>query len=131
LWPLLIPSLLGGLLGALLLSRTGDRNFVEFVPWLVVLATLIILLRPILVRRREDDSKQPDFAAAWWPVVMASIFVVALYGGYFGAGIGILIIGTLSFISPGDIRHVVALKNLLTGCLRGVAVIVHRHQPAR
>ena len=124
LWLLLIPSLLGGLLGALLLSRTRDRNFVELVPWLVALATFLILLRPILVRRREGESRQPDFAAAWWPVVMAVIFVVALYGGYFGAGIGILMIGALSFISPGDIRHVVALKNLLTGCLRGVAVIV-------
>jgi uncharacterized protein len=124
LWLLLIPSLLGGLLGALLLSRTGDRNFVKLVPWLVALATLIILLRPILVRRREGESRQPNFAAGWWPVVMAIIFVVALYGGYFGAGIGILMIGALSFISPGDIRHVVALKNLLTGCLRGVAVIV-------
>jgi uncharacterized protein len=123
-WLLLIPSVLGGLFGALLLSRTGDRNFVEVVPWLVVVATLIILLRPILVRQREDESKQPDFAAAWWPVVMTIIFVVALYGGYFGAGIGILMIGALSFISPGDIRHVVALKNLLTGCLRAVAVIV-------
>jgi uncharacterized protein len=124
LWLLLIPNVLGGLLGALLLSRTGDRNFVELVPWLIVLATLIILLRPILVRRREDDSKQPDFAAAGWLVVMAIIFVVALYGGYFGAAIGILMIGALSFISPGDIQHVVALKNLLTGCLRGVAVFV-------
>jgi uncharacterized membrane protein YfcA len=121
LWLLLLPSLLGGLLGALLLSRTGARNFVEFVPWLVLFATLVILLRPILTRRREGDSRQPEFATAWWPVV---IFVVALYGGYFGAGIGILMIGALSFISPGDIRHVVALKNLLTGCLRGVAVIV-------
>lgn len=92
----------------------------EFVPWLVVFATLVIPLRPILARPREGDSRQPEFAAAWWPVVMAIIFVVALYGGYFGAGIGILMIGALSFISPGDIRHVVALKNLLTGCLRGV-----------
>ena len=124
LWLLLIPSLLGGLLGALLLNRTGNRNFVQFVPWLVLLATLFILLRPILVRRREGESRQPDFAAAWWPVVMVIIFVVALYGGYFGAGIGILMIGALSFISPGDIQHVVALKNLLTGCLRGMAVIV-------
>jgi uncharacterized membrane protein YfcA len=123
-WLLLIPSVLSGLLGALLLSRTRDRNFVELVPWLVALATLIILLRPILVRRREDESKQPDFAAASWAVVMTIIFAVALYGGYFGAGIGILMIGALSFISPGYIRHVVALKNLLTGCLRDVAVIV-------
>jgi uncharacterized protein len=123
-WLLLIPSVLGGLLGALLLSCTGDRNFIEVVPWLVVLATLIILLRPILIPRRENESRQPDFGAASWAVVMMIIFVVALYGAYFGAGIGILMIGALSFISPGDIRHVVALKNLLTGCLRGVAVIV-------
>ena len=55
---------------------------------------------------------------------MAAIFVVALYGGYFGGGIGILMIGALSFISPGDIRHVVALKNFLNGWMRGVAVLV-------
>jgi uncharacterized membrane protein YfcA len=124
LWLLLIPSVLGGLFGALLLSRTGSRNFVEWVPWLMLLGTFIILLRPLLVRQREDDRRQFNFATAWWPVVMAIIFVVGLYGGYFGAGIGILMIGALSFISPGDIQHVVALKNLLAGCLRGIAVIV-------
>src|SRR5436309_6184367 len=124
LWLLLVPSLLGGLLGALLLSRTGNRNFIELVPWLVLLGTVIIALRPILVRYRDGHSIQPSFAPAWWLVAIASIFAVALYGGYFGAGIGILMIGALTFISPGDIRHVVALKNLLSGCLRGVAAIV-------
>ena len=124
LWLLLVPSLLGGLLGALLLSRTGNRNFIELVPWLVLLGTVIIALRPILVRYRGGHSIQPSFAPAWWLVAIAGIFAVALYGGYFGAGIGILMIGVLSFISPGDIRHVVALKNLLCGCMRGVAVIV-------
>ena len=124
LWLFLIPSLLGGLLGALLLKWTGNRSFVVLVPWLVLLATIVILLRPILVRRTEGDSKEPDLAAALWPIVMAIIFVVALYGGYFGAGIGILMIGALSLLTPGDIRHVVALKNLLTGCLRAVAVMV-------
>ena len=124
LWLLLIPSVLGGLIGALLLSRTDNRSFVEFVPWLVLVATIIIVLRPVLVRRRAGDSVQPSFAPAWWLVAIASIFAVALYGGYFGAGIGLLMIGVLSFISPGDIRHVVALKNLLCGCMRGVAVIV-------
>jgi len=123
-WLLLVLSLLGGLLGALLLSRTGNRNFMEFVPWLVLLATLIITLRPILVRRRGGHSIQLSFSPWWWPVAIAGIFLVALYGGYFGAGIGIVMIGALSFISRGDIRHVVALKNLLCGCMRGVAVIV-------
>jgi uncharacterized protein len=50
LWLLLIPSVIGGLLGALLLSRTGNRNFMEWVPWLVLVATIIIAFRPILVR---------------------------------------------------------------------------------
>jgi len=49
---------------------------------------------------------------------------VGLYGGYFGSGIGILMVGALSFISRGDIRHVVALKNFLTLCMRGTAILV-------
>ena len=50
LWLLLIPSVLGGLLGALLLSHTGNRHLVQLVPWLVLAATIVIVLRPILVR---------------------------------------------------------------------------------
>lgn len=124
LWLLVIPSALGGLIGALLLRRTGNRNFIEFVPWLVLLATIIVALRPVLVRRREGGSVQPDIAPTLWPIAMAGIFLVALYGGYFGGAIGILMIGALTFISPGDIRHVVALKNFLNCWMRGVAVLV-------
>src|SRR2546428_4922072 len=86
LWLFLVPSLLGGLLGALLLSRTGNRNFIELVPWLVLLATLIILLRPILVRRRGSASRLTDFAGAWGPGVLAGFFVVPIFGGSFGPG---------------------------------------------
>ena len=124
LWLLLLVSVLGGLIGAWLLTRTGNRNFMEFVPWLVLVATVVIVLRPVLVARRSEDVAQPNVPKALWPIATAAIFLVALYGGYFGAGIGILMIGALSFISPGDIRHVVALKNLLSGCTRGVAVLV-------
>ena len=123
LWLLLVPSVLGGLMGALLLTRTGNRNFMQLVPWLVLVTTVIIMLRPILARRRSE-TVHPQLSMALWPVAIAGIFFVALYGGYFGAGIGILMIGALTFISPGDIRHAVALKNLLSGCLRGVAAIV-------
>ena len=124
LWLLLIPSVLGGLIGAVLLNRTDNRNFIEMVPWLVLVATLIIVLRPILGRRDESGSVHPDLTLALWPVAIAGIFLVGLYGGYFGSGIGILMIGALGFISRGDIRHVVALKNFLTLCMRGAAVLL-------
>ena len=123
-WLLLIPSVLGGLLGALLLSWSDDRNFVVLVPWLVLVATLLILLRPILVSQdRSGGHRQPQLSPVFWAVAVVSVFLVALYGEYFGAGIGILMISALSLMKLGDIRSVVALKNLLTGCLRGVAVV--------
>ena len=124
LWLLLIPSVFGGLIGAVVLSRKGNRSFIQLVPWLVIVATIIIVLRPILVRRDETGSVHPDITVALWPVAIAGIFLLGLYGGYFGSGIGILMIGGLGFISRGDIRHVVALKNFLTLCMRGVAVLV-------
>jgi uncharacterized protein len=124
LWLLLIPSVLGGLIGGVLLSHTDNRSFIQLVPWLVLLATVIIVLRPILVRHDETGNVHPDIAIALWPVAMAGIFLVGLYGGYFGSGIGILMIGALSFISRGDIRHVVALKNFLALCMRGAAILV-------
>jgi uncharacterized protein len=78
LWLLVIASFLGGLIGALLLRHTRNRNFIEFVPWLVLLATITIALKPILVRRRGGGSLQPHLAPVLWPIAMAGIFVVAL-----------------------------------------------------
>ena len=74
LWLLLIPSVLGGLVGAVLLSQTGNRNFIQLVPWLVLVATVIIVLRPILVRRDESGDVHPDITVAVWPVAIAGIF---------------------------------------------------------
>lgn len=123
-WLLLVPSVLGGLAGALLLVWTGDRNFVFMVPWLVLGGTVLFALEPALSRRSSADERHRSFATTLWLLAVAVVFVVALYGGYFGAGIGILMISALSLMGTGDIRRVVPLKNLLTGCLRGVAVLV-------
>jgi uncharacterized membrane protein YfcA len=123
-WLLLIPSVLGGLVGALLLVWTGDRNFVFMVPWLVLGGTVLFALEPRLSRRCAGARGHRGFATTLWPLAVGVVFVVALYGGCFGAGIGILMISALSLLGTGDIRRVVPLKSLLTGCLRGVAVAV-------
>ena len=128
LWFLLVPSVLGGLVGALLLVWTGNRNFVFLVPWLVLGGTVLFVLEPTLARRRHGGGflRHGGSAPAFWPlaVVAVTTLTVALYGGYFGAGIGILMISALSLYGMSDVHRVVALKNLLTGCLRGVAVLV-------
>ena len=71
-------------------------------------------------RHHSDAHRQSGSASALWPLVVATTLAVALYG----AGIGILMISALSLYGMGDVHRVVALKNLLTGCLRGVAVLV-------
>jgi uncharacterized membrane protein YfcA len=123
LWLFLVTSALGGLVGALLLVWTGDRNFQGLVPWLVFGGTVLFVLEPRLSRRGGAQENR-GLATAQWPLAVAVVFVVAIYGGYFGAGIGILMISALSLLRMGDVKRVVPLKNLLAGCLRGVAVVV-------
>jgi hypothetical protein len=67
----------------------------------VLVATVIIVLRPILVRGDESGSVSPEITLALWPVAIAGIFLVALYGGYFGSGIGILMIRRAEFYLAG------------------------------
>src|SRR5215207_5807155 len=123
LWLLLVTSALGGLVGALLVW-TGDRNFTFLVPWLVFGGTVLFVLEPRLSRRSGVAHGNRGLTKAMWPLATAVVFVVAIYGGYFGAGIGILMISALTLLRMGDVHRVVPLKNLLTGCLRGVAVLV-------
>ena len=124
LWLLLVTSALGGLVGALLLVWTGDRNFTFLVPWLVFGGTVLFVLEPRLSRQSGAAYQDHGLATALWPLAAVVVFVVAIYGGYFGAGIGILMISALSLLRMGDVHRVVPFKNLLAGCLRGVAVVV-------
>jgi len=121
-WLLLATSALGGLVGALLVW-TGDQKFLFLVPWLVFGGTVLFVLEPRLSHRGAARGNR-GLAKALWPLAVAVVFVVAIYGGYFGAGIGILMISALSLLRMGDVHRVVPLKNLRAGCLRGVAVVV-------
>jgi uncharacterized protein len=124
LWLLLGTSALGGLVGALLLVWTGDKNLMFLVPWLVLGGTVLFVLEPWLSRRSGGANQDRRLATALWPLAAVVVFVVAIYGGYFGAGIGILMISALSLLRMGDVHRVVPFKNLLAGSLRGVAVVV-------
>jgi uncharacterized membrane protein YfcA len=129
-----VPSLLGGGLGAWLLLRTPAERFSDIVPWLVLGATvLFIVQRPVmrwLAERREHPpaigghavetdetltSRRPPWS------ILAYQFLVAIYGGYFGAGVGILMLAALGFMGLNNIHRMNGLKNWGGLCMNAVA----------
>ncbi|HEY5545585.1 MAG TPA: sulfite exporter TauE/SafE family protein [Gemmatimonadaceae bacterium] len=112
-----VPSLVGGLAGAVLLLRTPGERFDQFVPWLVLGATALFLVqRPLMAALRDrthDGTKASEDPASQPPTAPLLLFqfAVAVYGGYFGAGIGILMLAALGFMGFTNIHRMNGLKN--------------------
>jgi uncharacterized membrane protein YfcA len=110
-----VPSLLGGLAGALLLLRTPAERFDAIVPWLVLGATLLFLIqRPLMSALRSRGAAAHVGDPATRPPTLALLlfqFGVAIYGGYFGAGIGILMLAALGVMGFTNIHRMNGLKN--------------------
>ncbi len=124
-----LPSLLGGGAGAFLLLQTPPDRFSAIVPWLVLGATgLFMVQRPLvrwLVARRAQDapaSGDADVTATTpRPSILVYQFAVAVYGGYFGAGVGILMLAALGFMGLANIHRMNGLKNWGGLCMNAVA----------
>ncbi len=115
-------SLVGGTIGAILLRVTSQHMFKLLVPWLLLFATVIFgFSKPIA---RWAGRKHGERALKWTILVGAVQLVVAIYGGYFGAGIGILMLAGLSFAGLDDIHQMNALKVLLQTSINGVAALI-------
>lgn len=115
---LLIPSLLGGALGSVLLLMTPEQVFAKLAPYLVLFATLLFLLQIAWSRRAAPrDGGEPRS----WAFASVAQFFVAIYGGYFGAGVGILMLVILGFLGLTDIHAMNGLKNFFGMCINGVA----------
>jgi uncharacterized membrane protein YfcA len=127
-WLLTIPSLVGGTIGALLVTMLDERIFKALVPWLVLLAAMLFLFQPSisrLVRRGHADSKHPRPPS--WRIrvlVVGCQLLVGVYGGYFGAGIGILMLTSLAFLDLADIHEMNALKTWLAFCINGISAVL-------
>ncbi len=126
-----IPSVTGGLLGALLLLRTPPDRFAVIVPWLVFAATLLFVVQRPLMRlvlgHRPSTPAEPPAAAAPLapppPHILVYQFGVAVYGGYFGAGIGIFMLAALGFMGLTNIHRMNGLKNWGGLCINATAAI--------
>jgi uncharacterized protein len=129
---LAIPSVLGGLVGAVLLINTPPARFDEIVPWLVFGATILFMIQKPLterLRRRtetraaaaDDGTDDVDRIVRPDAKLLAYQFGVAVYGGYFGAGLGILMLAALGFMGFRNIHRMNGLKNWGGLCANALA----------
>lgn len=114
--PVLGVSIAGGLAGAILLIHTPPHLFVRMIPWLLLFATVVFALSPLVSRA---ETAQPRLGT--WQ--LAAQFLVAVYGGYFGAGMGILMLAILSFTGFPTFNAANAVKNLLSVAINGIALV--------
>jgi len=120
---LLAVSLAGGIVGALLLLRTPAHTFMKVLPWLMLSATLLFIFGRRILRANVAPVGHEASTRA---IVLASFFqlLVAIYGGYFGGGMGIVILAMLTAFGMADIHAMNALKTVLSSATNGIAVVV-------
>ncbi len=111
-------SVAGGLLGAVLLDHSPPGLFEAIVPFLILFSCALLLAQPAAARALQgrDGSGRPT-------AVLACSFLAAVYGGYFGAGLGIMLLAVLGAFLPDDLQRLNALKGLLSLLISAVAVV--------
>jgi uncharacterized membrane protein YfcA len=119
-------SVLGGWLGSILLTRGSEQSFSRLVPYLVLFATILFMIQGLvrrMVAHRVLSLEAPPSGRLHLAVALVFQFLVSVYGGYFGAGIGILMLASLGFLGFSDIHRMNTLKNVLGGLINVVAAL--------
>ena len=120
LWP---SSFIGGLIGSLLVIRLPERVFANLVPWLLITASTLLLVQRPLARWVGAHPHKPPTTATLIGIVVFQL-LVGTYGGYFGAGIGILMLSSLAFVGIAHIHQMNAVKNVLAATINGITAVI-------
>jgi len=120
--PLIVTSIVGGIAGAVLLLKTPAQTFLRVLPWLMLGATLLFVFGRRLSRGKSNSLAHDATTAAITAAAVFELFA-AVYGGYFGGGLGILNLAMLAALGMTDIHAMNALKAVLGGIVNGVAVV--------
>jgi len=125
---LLLPSLTGGLLGGTLLIFTSEKWFSRLVPFLILFATMLFILQGFLRRSSVNALDVETAAGSGRRLLRLCVFqfLLAVYGGYFGAGIGILMLAAFSWMGLQDIHEMNALKTMLGSLINMTASLFSR-----
>jgi len=128
--PLLVTSVAGGWAGALLLIKTPQHTFLRLVPWLLLAGTLLFAfgnsIRTMVGKNAVVGNDDDDLRDISWPVIVVGSIaelLVAVYGGYFGAGIGFMTLGMLAMMGMRDIHAMGAIRTLLAVAINAAAVV--------
>ena len=113
-------SIAGGLFGAVLLTKTPERVFDRLVPFLILFATILFTARAFFTRLLRLEVKR-SISPRWLITAIAFQTLVSIYGGYFGAGIGILMLASLGMLGFEDIHEMNAVKNALAFLINAIA----------
>ena len=115
--PLAIAALVGGLAGSMLLLHTPESTFVLLIPWLLLFATVLFTFGGAVARKLTKGARAPLAVAA------VAQLAISVYGGYFGGGMGIMMLAVLTLLGMTHIHRMNALKNILGALINGVAVV--------
>lgn len=120
--PLAGAALIGGLGGGLLLLLTSDQLFYRLIPWLLLLATLLFTFSKSLARLVVSQQTREE-SPRLGPVGFLCQLLVSLYGGFFGAGMGIMMIASLAIAGRTQVVEINAIKSLLSSVIYSVATL--------
>lgn len=123
LWRLGITSVVGGAVGALLLILTPSETFARLVPFLIFFATVLFMLQEPISKRLGLQGAEENPRTRWWLGAIIFQFFSSIYGGYFGAGNGILMLAALGLLGLSDIHRANGIKNFLGICINSAAVL--------
>jgi uncharacterized membrane protein YfcA len=118
---LIVPSLLGGILGSWLLLRTPTPLFEQLVPFLILGATILLAAQELITRRLHPSTANRQPPTRSLAGIFIFQFLVGIYGGYFGAGMGILMLAALGLLGLTDMHQMNGLKNVLAVAINGIA----------
>lgn len=116
-------SVVGGGVGAWLLILTPPLTFAYLVPLLILFATILFMAQGAINRWLQLQPILAEPTAIWWVGALVFQFFSAMYGGYFGAGNGILMLAALGFLGVHDIHRANGIKNFFGICINSVAVL--------
>jgi uncharacterized membrane protein YfcA len=113
----------GGLTGGILLLVLPAAAFKDIVPGLIVLACILVIVQPAVARRmatRQQEATRPHGGF----LLLAGLFATGIYGGYFGAAQGVLMMGLMGLALRDDLQRINAVKNVLAAIINGVAAVL-------